>query len=534
MLMLSVITFFLSVPEWSHRVSSRILWYEHHLVATENSVYSNIAVIKEREQYTFYANGSPYATIPVPVTQIEELSHFPMLFHERPENVLIIGGGAGGLLQGVLTHAPKEVHYVEQDPLVIESFRRFPTVLTEYELDHEKVRIHFMEGRFFLRNTSGRYDMIFLNLPIPSTLQLNRYYSVEFFDSIAMRLKDRGIFTLHLPGSESFLSEELKELNRTIYFTLKKSFSHVRVLIGDQNIFMASQDETISTLSEEMLIQRFRTRKISSPLVHEWYIKYKMDRLRFGGLEKEIAVSQGRTVNRDSFPRGVFESMLYVNRISAPFMVKALHAINKIPFLFCIISVLIAILVLIIIQKTKGGLLYLDFAILSTGFVSMLISILLIFLFQVYYGYIYHYIGILTSIFMVGSALGAFYVMKRTAANLVIMEICVLALIFLVYAFILFNPEGLISQITIFFVMFMAGLFTAMEYPAVIYIADKAHQARSSIAGRYYALDLLGAFLGAVVTAVVFISTIGINNTLLLAMIIKSGSLFLVCLGRKK
>jgi spermidine synthase len=533
LLMASIIISFLSsVPEWLHELSSRLLWYEHSLLDTRNSVYSNIAVIKGEDQYTFFANGAPYAATPVPTAHVEEIAHFPMLFHKQPEHILVVGGGAGGLLRELLKHPVKDIDYTEQDPLVIEGFRRFPTPLTEYELDHEKVNMHLLEGRLFLRKTSAMYDLILINLPIPSTIQINRYYTMEFFELAKKRLKDRGIFAMRLPGSDTFLSKELKELNRTIHASLKAVFPHVRIIAGEQNIFIASSDIAVKTIMDETLIERLHLRDISAGLINERYLRYKMDSARFGELEKDISSSEEKIINQDSYPRGVFEGMLFLNLVVSPFMVKILYAIGNIPYTHYLLLIIILFIVSLIILSKKRDF-FLIFAIASTGFTSMLISILLILSFQIYYGYVYHYIGLLTSLFMIGSALGAFFAMKRIKISLMAGEIGISFLAGFLYLFLLLSPEAVTSQLILFGSMITIGFLTGMEYPLAVNLADSSYRAVSSTAGRFYAFDLLGAFIGAILTAVVFIPTIGIKNTLLITMAIKSVSLFLVYRGKR-
>ncbi|MBM4145840.1 MAG: hypothetical protein FJ240_06150 [Nitrospira sp.] len=532
LLLLIIISYLLSVPERLHESSSRILWYGHSLVETRNSVYSNIAIIKGADQYTFFTNGAPYATTPVPEAQVEESAHFPMLFHGQPEHILVIGGGAGGLLRELLKHPVKKIDYTEQDPLVIEEFRRFPTQLTEYELNHEKVNIHLSEGRLFLRKTFSIYDLVIINLPMPSTLQLNRYYTVEFFELVKRHLNDRGILSLRAPGSEAFLSKELKELNRTIHASLKAVFPYVRIIVGEQNIFIASSDEAVNSFTEEMLIKRLQSRDISAWLVNEWYLRYKMDSARFGELEKDIASSDRKILNQDSYPRCVFEGMVFLNLVVSPFMVKILYGIDNIPYTHYIISIIFLTIISIFIQHKKRGQLFLSCAIASTGFASMLISVLLILSFQIYYGHVYHYIGMLTSLFMLGSALGAFFAMKRIKTELISIEFGILLLTGLVYLFILSEPGTKLSQLLISCLMIITGFLTGMEYPVAVNLADSSYSAISRTAGRLYAVDLFGAFIGALLSAV-FIPTLGIKNTLLITMALKSGSLLLVYMGKR-
>ncbi len=522
-LLITVISFSWSVPKLLHEASSRLLWYEFTLVDNRNSVYGNIAVIKEHGQYTFFANGVPYATTPIPAVHIEELAHFPMLFHYNPAQVLVIGGGAGGLLRELLKHPVQAIDYAEQDPLIIETFRRFPTPLTEYELNHPKVEYHPYEGRLFLRKikTPASYDLIITNLSIPSTLQMNRYYTKEFFELAKKQLREKGILALRLPGSETFLSTEKEELNRTIHATLQAVFPYVRIIIGEQNIFIASNHHAVKTTEYMTLIERFRLRDIQADLMSEWYIRYKMDDMRFGHLIDIITASDQKILNKDNTPRGVFESLLLFNSISSPFMVQVLSTLDHIPDIYYFILAIIIIAIFAGTQTKR----FLNFSIASTGFVSMLLSILLILSFQIYYGHVYHYIGILTALFMLGSAVGAFVVMKKTQISIISIEIGLIFLLLCAYLFIASGPEARPTQIIIFTLMALSGLLTGMAYPAAVKLADRSCRAVSATAGKFYALDLFGAFFGAIITAVIFIPMMGLENTLLFAMVIKAGSL---------
>ena len=59
----------------------------------------------------------------------------------------------------------------------------------------------------FLKKTKKRYDVNLVNLPQPFTLLLNRYYTVEFFQLVREHLTEDGLYTISLPGSETFLSQ---------------------------------------------------------------------------------------------------------------------------------------------------------------------------------------------------------------------------------------------------------------------------------------------------------------------------------------
>lgn len=58
-----------------------------------------MAVVKLESQYTFYSDGIPVLTAPVPdVAMSEEIVHLPMLFVSQPNRALVLSGGVGGVL----------------------------------------------------------------------------------------------------------------------------------------------------------------------------------------------------------------------------------------------------------------------------------------------------------------------------------------------------------------------------------------------------------------------------------------------------
>ena len=69
------------------------------------------------------------------------------------------------------------------------------------------------------------------------------------------RLEDGGILALTLPGSLTYLSEELKNLNACILNTLRDTYPYVRVIPGEFNLFRASTSPEVS-LTEVLLLHR--------------------------------------------------------------------------------------------------------------------------------------------------------------------------------------------------------------------------------------------------------------------------------------
>jgi spermidine synthase len=111
--------------------------------------------------------------------------------------------------------------------------QKFPTPLTGAELADPRVNIEYLDGRFFIKKTPHKYDLVLIGISNPSTLQINRLFSKKFFSLVKERLEKGGILVMVSPGSLTYLSKALGDLNACILNTLKEVYPYVRVIPGD-------------------------------------------------------------------------------------------------------------------------------------------------------------------------------------------------------------------------------------------------------------------------------------------------------------
>lgn len=219
------------------QLSLRVQWKGYELLDSRNSLYGNITVTKSQSQRSFFYDGLHLYTIPDPLTA-EESTHFALLEHPKPERVLLVGGGAGGLIDEILKHPIKKVDYVELDPMIIEmAYKYLPGKESDFLRD-PRVAIKNLDGRLFIKSTDNIYDCVIMHLGDPYTAQLNRYYTVEFFQEVKKVLREGGIFSFALSSSESYMSGELKDFLRSINASLKKVFLDVKIIPGDTAYFL--------------------------------------------------------------------------------------------------------------------------------------------------------------------------------------------------------------------------------------------------------------------------------------------------------
>jgi spermidine synthase len=551
------------LSEEIQRWATRQQWAGQNLVYSENSVYGNVAVVQQEGQVTFYADGIPILTAPVPdVALVEEIVHLPMLFVPQPRRVLVLSGGVGGVLHELSKYPLERIDYAELDPLLIEAVREFPTPLTLDELGDPRVHVEQVDGRLLVRrrawaldpSSQARYDLVLLNLPYPSTLQLNRFYTVEFLEMVGRLLSENGVLVMASPGTLTYMSDELRNLNAMAYQTLKEAFAHVRPIPGDYTLWLASSSEEVEAAPLEALVDRWEERAVESRLVTAAHIRLRLEQryldwfwasLGLDGAAEEAGTRRtGRAyVNRDLQPVGLFYGLSYWNALFSPGLARVFAMTGRLKLwtLGLLIVGGCSLFVLITRARARGKGTVVPLAIATTGFTGMTADLVIIFAFQTLYGYVYHWIGLLITAFMAGLSLGG-WLMTRRLARIVRLRSALLRFEIALVLFWVLLPMllgGLYTRIThplllasmqgiLFVSNALAGFLVGSQFPLANKIWLKDREAGRGVEGVLYASDLVGAFLGAILVSVVLIPVLGIVATCVVAALLKVGSLFLV------
>jgi spermidine synthase len=526
-------------------------WRGLQVLDSRWSPYGNVTVGQREEQLTFFANGMPICNAPVPdIALVEEMVHYPLLFIPSPRRILIIGGGFGGVISEVLKHPVDEVDYTEIDPLIIHLIKENLTPLTRPEIENPRLHIHNLDGRLFIKTASKKFDGIILNLPHPSTLELNRYYTVEFFSEIFESLNRNGVLSLSIPGSETYLSPEVRDLNLCLISSLREVFPSVQVIPGDVNFILASASRDSGPLLPELFIGRLRERKIIAHFLTEFQIRLKLEPQRQKWLEVSLQRGDAVKLNRDANPLGLYYGIAYWNAQFHPFVQtfwgwgKGLNLWHLALLLF-----LLTCGALVLRRKsredwTKGVLIWL---VATTGFFGIAFSVLLIFSFQTLYGYAHQWIGLLIAAFMTGLALGS-WTMTRTLEKvqkfaLTLVGVEILMVLFATMGIILlaffYSPawgQKLLSGMRFGFLLLsgLSGYLVGLEFPLSSNIFSGRGEGVTRTAGILYAADLFGAWAGSLLVGVLFIPVLGILRTCAGIILLKLASLSLIVIMHRR
>ncbi len=123
----------------------------------------------------------------------EMVAHVPLFTHPNPENVLVVGGGDGGVIREVLKHpSVKKATLVEIDGKVIEYSKKFLPEIAG-ELDNSRVEVIVGDGFMHIAKAENEYDVIMVDSTEPVGPAVN-LFTKGFYAGIAKALKEDGLF----------------------------------------------------------------------------------------------------------------------------------------------------------------------------------------------------------------------------------------------------------------------------------------------------------------------------------------------------
>ncbi len=523
---ISVLMFAWLAPRLDATSQAR-LWRGFHLVASADSVYGRLDIVESEATRSVYENGLAAFHAEDPASA-EEAVHFALLQHPHPRSLLLIGGGLNGSLAQALQHPSlARLDYVELDPKIISLAERY---FPEPALRSPRVHLHNLDGRLFLKTTASRFDVIIVNLPEPQTAQLNRFYTREFFAEAARKLNPAGVLSFRLRGAENYISPELGGFLRCIHKTLRSVFPDVVVIPGETIHFSASNQAGMLTVSPETLLARLRERNLHTRYVREYYIPFRMMPDRMRDLERELRAGHATPVNTDLSPSAYYFGVTLWSANFASAYRQWFSWLAGVKFTsLLLVTVFPVALASVAVrwfaagrrrQKAIAGL-----CVATMGTVLMALQILLLLGFQAIYGYVYYQLAILIAAFMAGMAAGSWLVLRRSSPGaqasvrpyaLAGLQAAAAASPLLLYALLrtlttITSSAGLLLASEILFpaVAIVFGVMGGYQFQVAsrVYFSP-ADRSRSGLAA-LYAMDLLGACLGAILVSAYLVPVFG-------------------------
>ncbi|SNZ04408.1 spermidine synthase [Terribacillus aidingensis] len=144
----------------------------------------------------------------------EMVAHVPLFTHPNPENVLIVGGGDGGVIREVLKHDKvKKVVLVDIDGKVIEYSKKFLPAIAGM-MDDPRADVRVGDGFMHIAESENIYDVIMVDSTEPVGPAVN-LFSKGFYAGIAKALKEDGLFVAQT-DNPWFKSDLIAQVNKDV------------------------------------------------------------------------------------------------------------------------------------------------------------------------------------------------------------------------------------------------------------------------------------------------------------------------------
>ena len=460
------------------------------IIYFKDSPFGIFIITNQNGQKNYYENNVLISSTGDIITR-EESVHISMVQHKSPSNILVLSGITKGIIDEILKYPVKSIDYVDINPEIIDIAKHYFKNDTVKQLNlTEKDPIRY------LKLNKTKYDIVLINLPKPSTIHLNRFYTKEFFGLLKKNLTTDAIISLSVPSSSNYMNEEAKKFLSIIYATLKSEFQYVEIYPLNEDFLLASNASLSKKISEKISLSN-----IQNQYVNEYYFDDELLKIRSDKVYEQL--SKNVALNLDFSP--VFyqsQIKLWLSKFDIKYWIPAILIILFSGFFFI-----------------KAGSVYKG--VFAAGFTSTSVEIILLLVFQVVFGYVYAVAGIFIMIFMGGLALGSYYLPKYISINKrtfrkiqfgISFFAFLLPLIFLMVKNINLNDYLLFTIFTI--LLLVISVLTGGIFSLASKIIKEDY---ATIASNAYGLDLLGAATGALLFTIYLIPTLGFLWSVIIA-----------------
>jgi len=221
-------------PDWTRWAEQK--YYRDPIILSKTTPFQHVTLTKGKHELNLFINGHLQFSSADEQIYHELLVIPSMVLTHRRERILILGGGDGLALREVLKFPDvQRIDLVDLDPAIIELATQQPELVRlnqaafmdarvrmkgsaavfegdkiEITVQNERstfilqrkrhrvaeVNLYLIDADRFVRDIQGTYDRIYIDLPDPSTLELAKLYSRDFYRNVRTLLDPEGFVAL--------------------------------------------------------------------------------------------------------------------------------------------------------------------------------------------------------------------------------------------------------------------------------------------------------------------------------------------------
>jgi len=453
---------------------------------SKDSPQGNIVITRREKMWSVYANNNLLFDSENFMVN-EETVHFPMLQHLHPKSVLMISGDLAGEIAEIKKYKPTWIDCVDDNSWLLSLLSD-----TLKKLTNDTIKITASDPVRFIRKTTKKYDVAIMNLPGLSTMQSNRFYTLEFFSLLKSTLNPGAVFSFSITSPPNYLNQEAVDLNSTLYVTLKKVFQHVLIIPGEKNYFLASDGPLNYNFA-----QTIQQKGIANKYVNQFYIDDSL--LKSRGENILAAINMEASINQNLKPVSYYQQLNYwLSQFKGNYRWMA-------------VSALFFALLIFFRGNAPSKVMFV------TGFTASGMEILLLIGLQVFFGNIYLLTSFVFAGFMLGLAIGSLWGKSFRRKNYQSVTLLLIGLFAATTCVSLFSngmanlPEAIVYFLFLVATVLIGGL-TGFQFAQV---SRNQHENYAEISGKTYSYDLAGSAFGALAISIYLVPVWGIVSSVI-------------------
>lgn len=216
-------------------IHDNILFYEEGLNGTF------VVAENDQNQVYLYTNGKADANSKTDFTAQSLLAHIPLVLHNNPDSVFVIGFGAGTTIGNVLNY--REVRFAQVAEIskeVIDASVHFEHINNQ-PLNDSRLSLIKDDGISALKLSPYSYDIIISQPSNPWSAGVGNLFTANFFQDCKSKLKSGGVLAQWFN-----LYEMNDKILKLVLRTLRSEFDNLQIWqIGGNDILILCSNEQL-------------------------------------------------------------------------------------------------------------------------------------------------------------------------------------------------------------------------------------------------------------------------------------------------
>ncbi len=429
----------------------------------KNVVYSQgsqLVVTKNSNQTSVFAGG--HLIFSDQQTEFDEVAGQILSTVKSRQDKVLSFGNLHLTNQISQKFAGEEIFFLQPDK---EMFKLQQEYINENVLGETKTLNKFLKEKRDL-------DWIILSPGPPNTLSTARYYSLENLELIKKNLSNQGIGVLIFDLPVAYQSKEATRFGQVVYQTFDRVFNQTDLLVIEGRIVLLGS-------AEKIVFDAEHNKQLLNLILED----SKREQLKEG-------LSRGSQITTKLRPLAYFYHHLFWQTI---FSFRLPKLLQQFSWVFPI-SLMLAFGFLFIKKSNR-----IEVLVVLSSFILMCLQTALLFLFQTQFGLLYSYLGLIMGMVLLGMAIGV-GLSKKIAINPRLG-------LFMYLPLGLALVNGFWQEIIIIWIL--VGLLIGLVCGLIFGLVNRQWANKSGQNTYIYVMDLIGAFLGSVLSAVILFPWLG-------------------------